>query len=170
MGGGGGGGGAYLECARHVRSACITTCIFCFIAYCMTSNPLGFLTDIIAEAYDLACAVDVRHWWSFSRRLPFLGRPTGRFAVVSTCPRSLGKNDEARCLILVDGFEKQSNLSHSACARLDFAPARAIEAPKVVFRRRLKLIVTLRSASYFRAHKITIRSRGRLLLLGRRLY
>ena len=26
----------------------------------------------------------------------FLGHPTGRFAVVSTCPRSLGKNDEAR--------------------------------------------------------------------------
>ena len=67
----------------------------------LTSNPLGFLTDIVAEAYDLACAVDVRHWWSFSRRLPFLGRPTGRFAVVSTCPRSLGKNDEARCSSLL---------------------------------------------------------------------
>ena len=29
----------------------------------------------------------------------FLGRPTGRFEVVGTCPRSLGKNDEARWLM-----------------------------------------------------------------------
>ena len=65
----------------------------------LTSNPLGFLTDIVAEAYDLACVVDVRHWWSCSRRLPFLGRPTGRFAVVSMCLCSLGKNNEARWLM-----------------------------------------------------------------------
>ena len=58
----------------------------------------------------------------------FLGRLTGHFAVVSTCPCSFGKNDD-EVFILVDGFEKQSNLSHSACARLDFAPTRA---PKVV--------------------------------------
>ena len=44
----------------------------------------------------------------------FLGRPTGHFAVISTCPHSLGKNDKARCSSLLM-FEKQSNLSNSTC-------------------------------------------------------
>ena len=39
---------------------------------------------------------------------------------------------QGEVLILVDGFEKQSNLSHSSCAPLDFVPARAIEVPKIV--------------------------------------
>ena len=71
--------------------------VYLMLCCVLKSNPLGFLTDIVTEAYDLVCAVDVRHWWSFSRRLPFLGHLTGRFAVVSTCPRSLGKNNEVRC-------------------------------------------------------------------------
>ena len=49
-------------------------------------------------------------------------------------------------LILVDGFEKQSNLSHSACARLEFAPACAIEVPKVVFRHSLERMIRSRGA------------------------
>ena len=113
MGGGGGGGGGLFERARHVitLSACITTCILILLRRVLISNPLGFLTDIVAEAYDLACVVDVQHWWSFSRRLPFLGRPTGRFAVVSTRSRSLGKNDEARSSSLLMALKNRVTLA-----------------------------------------------------------
>ena len=90
--------------------------------------------DILASLSYLifSCAVDVQHWWSFSRRLPF-PRPADRS--LRSCqhvPVLPWQERRGEVLILVDGFEKQSNLSHSACAQLDFAPARAMEAPKVV--------------------------------------
>ena len=112
---------AYQIKGRLHGGALIRTCKACSIGahydmylllhHVLTSNPLGFLTDIVAEAYDLACAVDVRHWWSFSRRLPFLGRPTGRFATVSTCPRSLDKNDEASCSSLLMALKNRVTLA-----------------------------------------------------------
>ena len=80
----------------------------------LTSNQLGLLTDIVAEAQDLACAVDVQHWWSFSRRLPF-PRPSDR--PLHSCrhvPALPWQEQRGEVLILV---ENQS--SHSACVRLD---------------------------------------------------
>ena len=93
-----------------------------------TVNSLGlhFLTDIVTEAqYDLACAVDVQHWWRFSRRLPF-PRPSDR--LLRSCRHVPWQEERGEVLILVDGF-----VTLRLCmTRLDFAPARAIKVVLII--------------------------------------
>ena len=64
----------------------------------LTSNLLGFLTDIVVEAYKISLARSIFGTGGASAEgFLFLDHLIGHFAVIGTCPRSLGKNDKARC-------------------------------------------------------------------------
>ena len=70
-----------------------------------------------------------RHWGSVRSRLR---SRWSRHRQLSAHPCTPLARRWGEVLILVDGFEKQSNFSYSACAWLDFVPARVSEVPKIV--------------------------------------